>query len=102
MFALNLGEDGRVLSATFDLFAPEKQPRTPVLPQGNLMDYRFEDGGFVYDPLPEEQTPAQPTTEDRLHALEEENQYLKETLEIILSGETQEEADGEPVEEEGV
>ena len=35
-----------------------------------------------------------PTQEDRIKALEEENKYLKETLEIILSGVTEEEDDG--------
>lgn len=43
-----------------------------------------------------------PTHEQRIAVLEAENRYLKETLEILLSGEIQEEADGEPVEEEGV
>ena len=43
-----------------------------------------------------------PTQEERIAALEQENAYLKETLEIILSGVTEEEDDGEPMEEAGV
>ena len=84
MFALNLGEDGRVLSATFDLFAPEKQPRIQVLPQGNLMDYRFNEGDFVYDPLPEEETPIRQTLEERIARLEKASKDMGARLEAGL------------------
>ena len=52
MYALNLGENNRILSATFAEFAPPSQPRVRILPTGNITDYLYENGGYVYDPLP--------------------------------------------------
>lgn len=52
-YALNLSEDKRVLSVTFDEYAPPGQPRVDTIPEGNLADYKFENGEFVHAPLPE-------------------------------------------------
>ena len=55
IFALNLDpETGRCLSATEDQFGAENQPRVEFLPDGDLYDYLFVDGGFVYSPPPPE------------------------------------------------
>lgn len=54
----------------------------------------------VYTPEEEEDTP--PTDSERIAVLEQENAYLKETLEIILSGATGEKDDGQSVEEAGI
>lgn len=51
-YALNLAEDGRVLSATFPQYAPADAVLVEELPEGNLLDYRYVDGQFVYDPCP--------------------------------------------------
>ena len=53
-FALNLAEDGRILSATYDEFAPEEQPRVEELPEGDIFNYLYVDGAYIYDPLPAE------------------------------------------------
>lgn len=58
LYALNLGDDGRVLSATEDKYGAEGQPRVATLPSGetpeenDISNYRYVDGEFVYDPLP--------------------------------------------------
>lgn len=52
MYALNLGENSRILSATLDQYAPPSQPRVSTLPTGDITDYLYENGGYVYDPLP--------------------------------------------------
>ena len=52
MYALNLNENNRILSATFDKYAPKKQPRVEQLPDGNISDYLYVNGEYVYDPLP--------------------------------------------------
>lgn len=52
MYALNLDKDHRILSATLDQYAPQSQPRVNMLPTGNITDYKYENGGYVYDPLP--------------------------------------------------
>ena len=59
MYALNLGEDGRVLSATYPEYAPADAVLVETLPEGNIAAYRYADGEYVYEPLPE--LPAIPT-----------------------------------------
>ena len=70
LYALNLAEDGRVLSVTFDKYAPAEHPRVETLPDGDVTDYLFVDGEFVHDPLPEPEVPeAEPTVEDIINVL---------------------------------
>ena len=52
IYALNLDKDHRILSATYDQYAPQSQPRVNMLPTGEITDYKYENGGYVYDPLP--------------------------------------------------
>ena len=52
MYALNLAEDGRVLSATDPKYAPADAVTVEALPEGNIADYIYRDGQFVYEPLP--------------------------------------------------
>lgn len=81
IYALNLADDGRVLSVTLDRFAPADQPRVETLPEGDVTEYRYVDGEYIHDPLPvPEQPEEKPTQEERLSALEEK---LKAT-EILL------------------
>lgn len=59
-YALNLAEDGRILSATCEEFAMADAVLVDELPDGNIADYLYVDGQFVYDPLPvPEETPSQ-------------------------------------------
>ena len=55
-YALNLAEDKRILSAWKVL--PDGNydgmPLVDVLPEGNVYKYRYVDGEYVYDPLPEQ------------------------------------------------
>ena len=70
MYALNLDTDYRILSATFDEYASEEQPRVEEFPEGNISDYKYIDGEYVYDPLPEpEPQPVEPTADDVLDVL---------------------------------
>lgn len=70
--ALNLdANDGnRILSCTFEEFAPPDQPRVTEMPDDDLTQYRYVDGEYIYDPLP---APPEPepveTTDDVLNAL---------------------------------
>ena len=56
-YALNLAEDGRVLSATFQKYAPLEAIKVDALPGNNISDYLYVNGEFVYNPLPK---PAEP------------------------------------------
>lgn len=57
MYALNLAEDGRILSATYPEYAPEDAVIVEALPEGDITDYLYVDGQYVYDPLPEPEQP---------------------------------------------
>lgn len=53
MFALNLNTGNRILSACIVLpTTPETMPRVDSLPEGNLSDWLYVGGEYVYDPLP--------------------------------------------------
>lgn len=61
MYALNLNADDRILSACVVLpSTPETMPRVDSLPDGDINDYLYVDGEYVYDPLP---VPPEPTPE---------------------------------------
>lgn len=62
-YALNLAEDGRILSATFEKYAPVDAILVDTLPEGDLSAYRYVDGAYVYDPLPKPEEPEVPEQE---------------------------------------
>ena len=53
-YALNLAEDDRILSATYEEYATEGLHIVDELPDGDLHDYLYSDGSYVYDPVPDE------------------------------------------------
>lgn len=59
MYALNLGEGGRILSACVVLSIGnyDGMPQVDSLPEGDISDYKYLDGEYVYDPLPEPEPP---------------------------------------------
>ena len=67
MYVLNLGQDGRVLSAAIQETAPCGAVVTAELPEGDITQYRYVEGAFVHDPLPQQDQPI-PTQMDRLEA----------------------------------
>lgn len=62
-FSLNIAEDGRILSATYEKFAPADAVFAGELPEGDISNYRYVDGMYVYDPLPELEQPAVPKSD---------------------------------------
>lgn len=75
-YALNLAEDGRVLSVTFEKYAPKGSVIVEEFPDGDISDYRYVDGEFIYDPLPKPELPEpEPTAEEILNALLGVNRY---------------------------
>ena len=70
MYSLNLSEDNRILSACVCLEGFEYMNAVDALPDGSISDYRYADGEYVYDPLPEPEPQSEkPTTNDILDAL---------------------------------
>lgn len=54
-YALNLDpETHRVLSATFIKYYNPGYVKAVSLPEGNISQYRYVDGEYVYDPITEE------------------------------------------------
>lgn len=89
-YALNLAEDGRILSVTFAKYAPSGAPLVGELPEGNVADYRYVEGEYIYDPIPKEEVEEPGVTlEDRVADLEADSTDMKEALEMILSGVTE-------------
>ena len=74
LYALNLADDVRILSATEDKYGAEGQPRVESLPTGetdkekDISNWRYVDGQYKYDPLPDPPEPVE-TTDDVLNAL---------------------------------
>ena len=55
MYRLNLGPDGRILSVTDEKYGKKTQPTVKSFPSGDVRDYRYVNGEFIYEP-PEEDT----------------------------------------------
>lgn len=64
MIALNINTDNRILSACVVLPNGnyDGMPIVEKLPEGNLPDYLYINGEYVYDPLPRPE-PVEPETE---------------------------------------
>ena len=83
MYALNLDVSGRVLSATYPQYAPAAAVSVGVLPKGDISDYLYIDGEFVFDPLPVPIDPEPPASDAERIA------ELEAALELLLSGATE-------------
>lgn len=52
MYALNLGENGRILSICECVEGVEYDVVVESFPDGDVTEYRYENGEFIHDPLP--------------------------------------------------
>lgn len=50
-YALNLAEDGRILSATFERFAAQNSTLVNSLPDGDINNYLYQDNQYIYSPI---------------------------------------------------
>ena len=70
MYSLNLDTNNRILSVCVCLEGFEYENLVDALPEGDISDYKYIGGEYVYDPLPEpEPQPTEPTADDVLDAL---------------------------------
>ena len=86
MFAITLDSEMRIESATYPKYAAEGDVLVETLPDGDIRDYLYIDGKYIYDPLPEKEEKTEPTRLDNLEADVEE---LNEALTMILEGATE-------------
>lgn len=72
MYALNLNNEKRILSVCRVLPSGsyDGMPIVDSFPEGNIADYLYTDGAYVYSPLPVEPVKDTVTETDRLEALE--------------------------------
>ena len=89
-YALNLSGDNRILSACKVL--PDGNysgmPIVETLPDGDITDYRYVSGQYVYDPEPEEpSTEPEPSgsLEERMNAVESDVASLTAAIEKGLA-----------------
>lgn len=70
MFALNLSNENRILSACVVL--PNGNytgmPIVDTLPEGDITDYLYVNGQYVYEPLPKPEVVVEPSQLDKLEA----------------------------------
>lgn len=76
MYALNLDTDGRILSACECLEGFEYINVVETLPDGDVTDYKYIDGVYVYDPLPK--------ADDNSTRIAELKQMLADTDYIVI------------------
>lgn len=72
MYVLNLSEDNRILSAWVMMEGQnyDDMPIVNKLPDGDIADYKYVDGEYVYDPLSEKpESEPEPTTDEVLNVL---------------------------------
>ena len=63
-------------------------PRVETLPEGNMVDHKYLDGEYVYDPLPDPEPPVEePTAIDDLQSLVVDLEYRTSLLELGLTEE---------------
>jgi hypothetical protein len=79
-YALNLADDGRILSVTFEKYAPKDAVLVEELPEGNVADYLYVEGAFIYDPIPIEEVEETPTQLDRIEAQVAYTAMMTDTL----------------------
>lgn len=80
MYAINIDNTCRILSATYSQYANDNYIIVEDLPVGDITDYLYINGEFVYNPLPVPEVPQEePTAEQRIAELEE-------ALQLLLSG----------------
>ncbi len=79
-YALNISEDGRILSVTYEEYAPVDAVLVDSLPDGNIADYKYIDGQYVHDPIPVEKVEEKPTQLDRIEAQVTYTAMITDTL----------------------
>lgn len=79
-YALNLANDGRVLSVTYSEYAPEDAVKVNNFPDGDIADYKYVNNEFIHDPLPTPEENIKPSQLDRIEAQVMYNSMMLGTL----------------------
>lgn len=79
-YALNLAEDGRILSATYEEYASDDNVLVDELPDGDISEYLYVNGQYIHDPLPEPEVDEQPSQLDMIEAQVTYTAMMTDTL----------------------
>ena len=71
MYALNIAENGRILSVTYSKYAFKDNVLIETLPDGNISDYLFIDNAYIYDPIPKNDSNIEQTQGSNLSVYDE-------------------------------
>lgn len=70
MYALNLDADNRILSVCDVIEGQTYENIVDSFPDGDVTEYRYENGEYIHDPLPKpEPQPTEPTAEELLNII---------------------------------
>lgn len=85
MIGLILDNDSRILCAGKYSTIPEGVVaiEESQLPDGNIVDYKFINNEFIYDPLPELEI--EPSTDEKVTTLENQNVLLMAQIQALSS-----------------
>ena len=84
-YALNLAEDNRILSATYEEYATENTPLVDELPEGDIYEYLYVNGEYIHDPLPEPEIELLPTPQEDTDAMLIDHEYRLTMLELGIT-----------------
>lgn len=85
-YALNLGDNGRILSVCVCLEGQTYENIVDSFPDGDVSEYRHVNGEFIHDPLPTpEPTEAEPTAEEDALAMLVDHEERLISLELGLT-----------------
>ena len=79
-YALNLSEDGRILSATYPKYAPADAILVDTLPEGNIADYLYIDNEYIYNPILKPSVEEKPSQLDIIEAQVTYTAMMTDTL----------------------
>lgn len=79
-YALNLADDGRILSVTYEQFSAADAVLVDDIPAGNTYEYRYVSGEFIHDPIPEEPVNETPSKLDIIEAQVTYTAMMTDTL----------------------
>nr|DAH13078.1 MAG TPA: hypothetical protein [Caudoviricetes sp.] len=79
-YSLNLGENGRILSVGNCQEGQNYENIVDSFPDGDVTEYRYENGEFIHDPLPKPEK--EPTAEEDALSMIVDHEYRLTLLEL--------------------
>lgn len=82
-YSLNLGENGRIMSVCVCLEGQKYENVVDSFPDGDVTEYRYENGEFIHEPQPTpEPQPTEPTAEEDALSMIVDHEYRLTLLEL--------------------